>query len=83
MEASATHTGFQSFNVTKKRFFDLILLGPILLIAAPLMGLVALTIWIVDGKPILYRQTRLGMGGAPFELLKFRTMRQASDAAHR
>ena len=83
MEASATHTGFQSFNVTKKRFFDLILLGPILLIAAPLMGLVALTIWIVDGRPILYRQTRLGIGGTPFELLKFRTMRQASDAAHR
>ena len=83
MEASATHTGFQGFNLTRKRLFDLILLGPIMLIAAPLMALVALAIRIVDGRPILYRQQRLGLGGTPFELLKFRTMRPASDAAHR
>ena len=83
MEVSATRSDFQGFDLTKKRVFDLILLAPILLIAAPLMLLVALAIWIGDRRPILYRQTRIGIGGKPFELLKFRTMRQASDAAHR
>ena len=83
MEVSATRSDFQGFDLTKKRVFDLILLVPILLIAAPLMLLVALAIWIGDRRPILYRQTRIGIGGKPFELLKFRTMHQASDAAHR
>ncbi len=83
MEVSATRSDFQGFDLTKKRVFDLILLAPILLIAAPLMLLVALAIWIVDRRPILYRQTRIGIGGKPFELLKFRTMRHASDMAHR
>jgi lipopolysaccharide/colanic/teichoic acid biosynthesis glycosyltransferase len=83
MEVSATRSDFQGFDLAKKRLFDLILLVPILLITGPLMLLVGLAIWIVDGRPILYRQTRIGMGGKPFELLKFRTMRHASDAAHR
>ena len=48
MEVSATRSDFQGFDLTKKRVFDLILLAPILLIAAPLMLLVALAIWIVD-----------------------------------
>ena len=83
MEASATRSGIRGFNLTKKRVFDLVVVCPLLLIAAPLMILVALAIWLFDGRPILFPQVRLGRGGAPFEMLKFRTMRQASDAAHR
>lgn len=83
MEASATHPGIRGFDLTKKRLFDLILLGPILLLTGPLMLLTALAIWMLDGRPVLFRQSRIGMGGKPFELLKFRTMRQASNAAHR
>jgi lipopolysaccharide/colanic/teichoic acid biosynthesis glycosyltransferase len=83
MAASLPHSGVQDFNPAKKRIFDLVVLFPILLVTAPLMLLVALAVWLVDGKPILFRQVRLGIGGKPFELLKFRTMREASDAAHR
>lgn len=83
MDVSATRSDFQGFDLAKKRLFDLILLGPILILAAPLMLLVALLIRVVNGAPVLFRQTRIGMGGKPFELLKFRTMRQASDVAHR
>jgi lipopolysaccharide/colanic/teichoic acid biosynthesis glycosyltransferase len=83
MQASAARSAVGSFNLTRKRVFDLILVCPILLIAAPLMLAAALAIWLFDGGPILFRQVRLGMGSRPFELLKFRTMRQASDAAHR
>jgi lipopolysaccharide/colanic/teichoic acid biosynthesis glycosyltransferase len=70
-------------NRTRKRVFDLVLVCPILLLIAPFMLLAALAIWLCDGRPILFRQVRLGIGGTPFELLKFRTMRPASDAAHR
>ncbi len=83
MAASVTRSGIRGFNLTKKRIFDLVLLCPILLVAAPMMVLAALAIRVLDGKPILFRQLRLGIGGKPFELLKFRTMRCASDAAHR
>jgi lipopolysaccharide/colanic/teichoic acid biosynthesis glycosyltransferase len=83
MAASATRSDIAGFNLTRKRVFDLILLCPILLLAAPLMLVAALAIRLFDGRPILFRQVRLGRGAKPFELLKFRTMRQASDAAHR
>lgn len=83
MAASATRSDLGSFNQTRKRIFDLLLLCPILLVAGPLMLLVALAIWLCDGRPILFRQVRLGMGARPFQMLKFRTMRPASDAAHR
>jgi lipopolysaccharide/colanic/teichoic acid biosynthesis glycosyltransferase len=42
-------------------------------------GLVLLT----QGVPVIFRQVRPGRGGRPFELLKFRTMRHARDAAGR
>jgi len=49
-------------------------LGPVLL-------LVALAIWSRLGAPVLFRQVRPGLHGRPFELLKFRTMTGARDAA--
>jgi lipopolysaccharide/colanic/teichoic acid biosynthesis glycosyltransferase len=39
----------------------------------------ALAILIEDGRPILYRQTRVGMLGKPFELIKFRSMRRDAE----
>lgn len=57
-----------------KRAFDLAgaALGIVLL--APVFGLVALAIRVDDGGPVLFRQTRVGRGGAPFSICKFRTM---------
>jgi exopolysaccharide biosynthesis polyprenyl glycosylphosphotransferase len=57
-----------------KRAFDLVgaALGIVLL--APVLGLVALAIRLDDGGPVLFRQTRVGRGGAPFSICKFRTM---------
>jgi lipopolysaccharide/colanic/teichoic acid biosynthesis glycosyltransferase len=45
-----------------------------LVVSAPLLGLAALAIKLEDGGPVLYRQTRVGLHGADFELLKLRTM---------
>lgn len=46
-----------------------------LLFGAPLMALVALLVRVRLGSPVLFRQRRLGLGGAPFELIKFRSMK--------
>ena len=58
-----------------KRLFDLVAACTLLLIAWPVMLVVALLVWLEDGSPILYRQTRVGENGRHFELIKFRSMR--------
>ncbi|MDH7514731.1 MAG: undecaprenyl-phosphate glucose phosphotransferase [Bacteroidota bacterium] len=57
-----------------KRSFDIAVAGIVLIVFAPLWGLVALLILLESGKPVLYRQTRVGLYGEEFTLLKFRTM---------
>ena len=44
------------------------------------MGIVAILIALVDGFPVLYRQRRVGLGGKPFTMYKFRTMARGADA---
>jgi lipopolysaccharide/colanic/teichoic acid biosynthesis glycosyltransferase len=46
-----------------------------LLVTAPALALIAASVWMESGLPILFCQTRIGRGGRPFRLLKFRTMR--------
>ena len=62
-----------------KRVFDIAVAGALLVLSAPLMLLTALTIRLIDGTPVLFRQIRPGLNGAPFELLKFRTMAPRQD----
>jgi lipopolysaccharide/colanic/teichoic acid biosynthesis glycosyltransferase len=64
-----------------KRVFDIILAVCALVVALPLLAAVALCVRLFMGSPILFRQTRPGRGGRPFELVKFRTMRSATGAA--
>jgi len=61
-----------------KRFFDIVfsLLGIVL--AAPLMLAVALMVYIDDGKPVLYKQERIGLDGEYFKIRKFRTMKNGT-----
>lgn len=57
-----------------KRVFDITLGGIGLILASPIMALVALAIILEDGRPVLFRQKRAGENGRVFEMLKFRTM---------
>ncbi len=57
-----------------KRSFDLVLALLALLLALPLIALSALMVLFEDGRPILFRQKRVGENGRLFEMLKFRTM---------
>jgi exopolysaccharide biosynthesis polyprenyl glycosylphosphotransferase len=49
-----------------------------LILAAPLMAVAAIGTLLTLGRPLLFRQTRIGMDGREFEMLKFRTMREPS-----
>jgi lipopolysaccharide/colanic/teichoic acid biosynthesis glycosyltransferase len=51
---------------------------PVLLLASPVILGLALLIRLRMGSPVLFRQGRAGRGGQAFELVKFRTMRQAA-----
>lgn len=57
-----------------KRSFDFVvaLLG--LLILSPLLLLISLAIWATMGRPVFFRQIRVGRGGVDFKIIKFRSM---------
>ena len=61
-----------------KRAFDLVLGGLLLGLLAPLLVLVALALRLDSPGPALFRQERLGLGGRPFSIFKFRTMLHGS-----
>jgi lipopolysaccharide/colanic/teichoic acid biosynthesis glycosyltransferase len=61
------------------RLFDVLLAGAGLLLLWPLLALLAVAGWFDTGSPLL-RQPRVGRGGRPFVLVKFRTM--APQTAH-
>ena len=57
-----------------KRLLDISLSGFALLLLMPLFAIVAAAIIALDGRPVLFRQTRVGLHGRPFLVVKFRTM---------
>ncbi len=72
-------SNIEGLNFALKRVFDVAAGALLLIAAAPGLALGALAIRILDGRPILFRQTRIGMRGRPFGMLKLRTMRSAAD----
>ncbi|MDR7029007.1 sugar transferase [Rhizobium rosettiformans] len=62
-----------------KRIVDIIGSAAGLLILSPVFLVVSVLIWVRMGQPILFVQTRPGLGAKPFRMVKFRTMRNAYD----
>ncbi len=62
-----------------RRIFDLVLGSFILLLVAPVVPFLALMIRLDSRGPVLYRQTRVGLGGRCFTFYKFRSMYSGSD----
>ena len=62
-------------------FFDITFASLGLLLLSPLLIIVSGIILIFDGRPIFFRQTRVGINGADFILNKFRTMNVVREAA--
>src|SRR5207245_9984779 len=63
-----------------KRASDIVISLMALLLTLPLMGIIALAVWIETGRPVLFRQKRLGLWGRQFEMLKFRSMQHDAEA---
>lgn len=57
-----------------KKCFDALAVTVGLILIGWVLGLIALSIWVLDGRPILFRQQRLGLHKQPFSIYKFRTM---------
>ncbi|WOE74808.1 sugar transferase [Alterisphingorhabdus coralli] len=66
-----------------KRAIDLIIALSILLILSPVLLLIALFNWIYLGRPLIFQQKRPGLNGRPFNLFKFRTMKDTVDDSGR
>ncbi len=62
-----------------KSLYERLLAVPLLLVSAPVLALAAILILLDEGRPIFYRQRRIGLGGRPFEMFKFRTMSPDAD----
>jgi exopolysaccharide biosynthesis polyprenyl glycosylphosphotransferase len=74
----------QGLNFALKRIFDMAIATSLLIVLAPIIGFGALAVWLFDGRPMFIRQTRVGIHGNRFQLLKLRTMRvNCSDTVHR
>jgi Undecaprenyl-phosphate glucose phosphotransferase len=67
------HDGLQRFV---KRAMDVVVATAAIVFLSPLFALIAALVKLTGGRgPVFYRQERAGLGGQPFEMLKFRTMR--------
>lgn len=62
------------------RIGDVLLAGAALILVAPLMGFIAITVQLALGGPVVVRQLRIGRHGRIFAQYKFRTVRQNSQA---
>ena len=60
-----------------KRLFDIVAGATALFLLSPIIAIVAWQIRRKLGSPVLFRQTRPGLNGKPFKMIKFRTMRDA------
>lgn len=60
-----------------KRVFDLVGAVLLLVLLSPVLILTALAVKLTSTGPVFFRQRRIGLGGAAFEVIKFRTMRAA------
>jgi lipopolysaccharide/colanic/teichoic acid biosynthesis glycosyltransferase/dTDP-glucose pyrophosphorylase len=57
-----------------KRILDTVSATVLLVMLSPLLGLLALAVWIDSGRPVFFVQPRCGKDGKPFHMIKFRTM---------
>ncbi|MDH1727643.1 sugar transferase [Acinetobacter johnsonii] len=64
-----------------KRLLDIIIASIALILLSPLYAFVAYKVKKNLGSPVLFRQVRPGLNGKPFEMIKFRTMKDAVDVA--
>jgi lipopolysaccharide/colanic/teichoic acid biosynthesis glycosyltransferase len=63
------------FRLAVKRVIDVVVAGTGLVVALPVIVVVALAVLVTQGRPVFFRHERPGLQGRPFRIIKFRTMR--------
>ncbi|MFP7834833.1 sugar transferase [Marisediminicola sp. LYQ134] len=71
---------FEGRKSRTKRSFDIIVSAMIITLISPLLAIIAIGVRLSDSGPVLFRQQRIGIGGRPFVMLKFRSMRPDAEA---
>jgi lipopolysaccharide/colanic/teichoic acid biosynthesis glycosyltransferase len=72
--------GLRGRQLLIKRTLDIIVSGLGMAVLSPVFAMVALAIYISSPGPIFFRQTRVGLGGRPFKITKFRSMVHDAEA---
>ncbi len=62
-----------------KRAFDIVVAGIALVLVSPILIVAALAILCISGRPVLFRQERVGRGGVPFRITKLRTLKEPEE----
>jgi exopolysaccharide biosynthesis polyprenyl glycosylphosphotransferase len=68
------HVNPRGWQIRAKYVLDRVLSGIMLLFLAPVLAMSALAVALSLGRPILFRQRRVGLDGTEFDMLKFRTL---------
>ena len=71
----------EGWNLVAKRAFDILFSAVALILTSPILLMVALMVKLTSRGPVLYKQERMGMDGAVFPILKFRTMRTDAESS--
>lgn len=79
---SETEHRKKKVGIVFKRLFDMIVSTLLIVILLPLLLLFSLLLLIFSGKPIFFKQVRVGQHNKPFVILKFRTMEPCEKVSH-
>ena len=71
----------RTWEFTVKYLLDRIVAGAALVLLSPLFAILSLAVLVAMGRPVFFRQTRIGRDGRSFDMLKFRSMRPGSGQA--
>lgn len=86
IKSNALNSAFDNsksiFYIGIKRLFDVVLSSFGLILLSPVLLIAALLIFIEDGRPIIYVQTRVGKDKRRFRMYKFRSMKRNADQLH-
>lgn len=78
-DPEGTDSGGRRYYPVLKRGFDVVFALVGILLFLPFGAVIAILVRLSDGGPVFYRQIRVGQGGKPFQILKFRSMVMNAD----
>ncbi|WP_307513548.1 sugar transferase [Bacillus sp. MCCB 382] len=69
-------------KLNSKRMMDIVISLISMILLSPIFLLIYLLIMMMDGRPVIFKQTRTGINHTPFTIYKFRTMRESNEVEY-